>query len=180
MNDAMVAGAIVSGAYFGDKVSPLSDTTNLAPAMAGTDIFTHIKYMMYTTVPTMTLTLIIALIMGLRYDFSGSLGNVENVKTAIGSTFNINPLLFLVPVLLIVIIIKKVPPIPALFAGTVLGGIFAVIFQPEIIKELAGISGSYLKFSYIAVMKSMFGEVSVVTSNANVNRLLTTTGMRSG
>ena len=178
INEAMVAGAIVSGAYFGDKVSPLSDTTNLAPAMAGTDLFTHIKYMMYTTVPTMTITLIIFLIIGFNYDFSGAVVDVENVKVAIGETFNTSPLLFLVPAILFTIIILKVPPVPTLFIGVLLGGIFAVIFQPGIIEKIAGITGNYLKASYITVMQAMYGDVAIITSDESVNELLTTTGMR--
>ena len=161
INEAMVAGAIVSGAYFGDKVSPLSDTTNLAPAMAGTDLFTHIRYMMYTTVPTMTITLIIFLVIGFNYDFSGSVADVENVKVAIGETFNTNPLLFLVPAILFTIIILKIPPVPSLFTGVMLGGIFAVIFQPDIIEKVAGVTGNYIEASYITVMRSMFGDVSI-------------------
>ncbi len=178
INEAMVAGAIVSGAYFGDKVSPLSDTTNLAPAMAGTDLFTHIRYMMYTTVPTMTLTLIIFLIIGFNYDFSGAVVDVENVKIAIGETFNTSPFLFLVPAILFAIIILKVPPLPSLFTGVLLGAIFAVIFQPQIIENVAGVSGNYLKASYITVMQAMYGDVSLITPDENVNELLSTTGMR--
>ncbi len=178
VNEAVAAGAIISGAYFGDKMSPLSDTTNLAPAMAGTDLFTHIRYMTFTTVPSMTITLVIFFIIGFKYNFAETALNVENVKTAIGGTFNINPLLFLVPVILITIIILKVRPIPALFAGTLLGGIFAVIFQPEIIVEVADVSGNYLKASYISVMQSMFGDVSLTTSDPEVNDLLSTSGMR--
>lgn len=178
INDAVVAGAIISGAYFGDKMSPLSDTTNLAPAMAGTDLFTHIKYMTITTVPSMTITLIIFLIIGFNYNFSGTSINVENVKTAIDGTFNTNPLLFLVPVILLTIIILKVPPLPALFAGTLLGGLFAIIFQPEIITQVAGITDNYAKASYFSVMKSMFGDVSLTTPDAAVNELLSTSGMR--
>ncbi len=178
MNEAVVAGAIISGAYFGDKMSPLSDTTNLAPAMAGTDLFTHIRYMFYTTIPSMTLTLLIFLGIGFKYDFGSAVVHVENVQNSIGATFNTNPLLFLVPVLLITIIILKVPPLPALFAGTLLGAVFAVIFQPEIVKEVAGISNDYLKASYISVMQSMFGDVSLSTSDAKVNDLLSTSGMR--
>ncbi len=178
MSEAVVAGAIISGAYFGDKMSPLSDTTNLAPAMAGTDLFTHIRYMAYTTVPSMTITLIIFLIWGFRYDFSGAVIDVENVKTAIEGTFNTSPLLFLVPVALITIIILKVPPLPALFAGTIMGAIFAVIFQPHIISEVAGIANNYGKACYISVMQSMFGDVSLTTSDPKVNDLLSTSGMR--
>lgn len=178
INEAIVAGAIISGAYFGDKMSPLSDTTNLAPAMAGTDLFTHIRYMAYTTTPSLILTLIIFLIIGFRYDFSGAVVNVENVQLAISGTFNTSPLLFLVPVLLITIIILKVPPLPALFAGTLLGAFFAVIFQPEIIKSISGVTENYTKAAYISVMQSMFGEVSLSTSDEKISDLLSTSGMR--
>ncbi|HSO86148.1 MAG TPA: Na+/H+ antiporter NhaC, partial [Draconibacterium sp.] len=178
MNEAVVAGAIISGAYFGDKMSPLSDTTNLAPAMAGTDLFTHIRYMVYTTVPSLLLTLLISLIIGLQYDFSGAVVNVEFVQNAIEGTFNVNPVLFLVPVLLFTIILLKVPPIPALFAGTLLGAIFSVIFQPEIIKTIAGINDNYTKASYISVMQSMFGDISLTTSDPKITELLSTSGMR--
>jgi len=178
LNEAVVAGAIISGAYFGDKMSPLSDTTNLAPAMAGTDLFTHIRYMVYTTVPSFSLTLIIFLIIGIRYNFTGAVVNVEFVQSAIEGTFNINPLLFLVPVLLFTIILLKVPPIPALFAGTLLGAIFSVIFQPEILKTIAGVADNYTKAAYISVMQSMFGNISLTTSDPKITELLSTTGMR--
>ena len=178
LNDSIVAGAIISGAYFGDKMSPLSDTTNLAPAMAGTDLFTHIRYMTFTTVPSMTITLIIFLGIGFSYDFSDATVNVESVKTAIDTTFNTNPLLFLVPVFLLTIIILKVPPLPALFAGAVLGGIFAIIFQPDIITQVADITDNYAKASYISIMTAMFGNVNLSTSDPGVTDLLSTSGMR--
>lgn len=178
ISEAIVAGAIISGAYFGDKMSPLSDTTNLAPAMAGTDLFTHIRYMTFTTFPSMTITLIAFLVIGFNLDFASTGIDIENVKTAIDGTFNTSPLLFLVPGILLTIIILKVPPLPALFVGTLLGGIFAVIFQPEIIYQIAGITENYAKASYISVMQSMFGDVSLTTSNASVNDLLSTSGMR--
>ncbi len=177
ISEGLIAGAIISGAYFGDKMSPLSDTTNLAPAMAGTDLFTHIKYMMYTTVPTMSITLIIFLVIGFNYDFAKTTNNVETVRTAIAGTFNITPWLFLVPLILIIIIIKKVPPIPALLAGTLLGGIFAVIFQPDIINQVAGKMDNYFVGSYVAVIKAMYGKIAIITSNVEVNDLLSTTGM---
>lgn len=175
--EGIIAGAIISGAYFGDKISPLSDTTNLAPAMAGTDLFTHIRYMLYTTVPSITITLIIFLILGFTYDFGHAQTDVADVMVAIDSTFNITPALFIVPAVLIFIIIKKVPPLPSLLVGTLLAGIFAVIFQPHIIQQIAGNSGIYAQDSYTAVMKSMFGKVEVITENAKVNDLLTTRGM---
>ncbi|HEC41994.1 MAG TPA: Na+/H+ antiporter NhaC [Bacteroides sp.] len=172
----LVAGAVISGAYFGDKMSPLSDTTNLAPAMAGTDLFTHIRYMMITTIPSMGITLIIFLIIGFtnNYEINGS--NVEAVLHQIELNFNVTPLLLFVPVLLIIVIVKKVPPLPAILFGALLGAVFAIIFQPEIISQVGGPHG-YLKRTYIAVMQSMFGGISIITENEVVNDLLTTDGM---
>ena len=178
MNEAVVAGAIISGAYFGDKMSPLSDTTNLAPAMAGTDLFTHVRYMVYTTTPSYILTIIISLFIGFRYDYTGAVINVDAVQSAINGTFNTTPLLFLVPLILFGIILLKVPPIPALLAGTLLGAIFGVIFQPEIIKTIAGITDNYSKAAYISVMQSMFGDISLTTTDPKITELLSTSGMR--
>jgi len=177
INEAVVAGAIISGAYFGDKMSPLSDTTNLAPAMAGTDLFTHIRYMAITTTPTLILTLIIFLVIGFRYDFTSATVDVASVKTAIAGTFNTSPLLFLVPVVLFTVIIMKVPPLPSLFIGTILGGIFAIIFQPDVIRAVAPHHESYGIASYFTVMQAMFGDVSLTTPDENVNELLSTSGM---
>jgi Na+:H+ antiporter, NhaC family len=177
-SEPIIAGAIISGAYFGDKISPMSDTTNLAPAMAGTDLFTHIKYMMHTTVPSMTLTLIIFLMIGLFYDTGAKAIDISTVKGAIGASFNTNPLLFLVPIILFTIIVKKVPPMPSLLIGTLLGGLFAIIFQPETIRFVAEREMPYAKASYITVMKAMFGSVSLQTNNEIVNELLSTSGMK--
>lgn len=178
ISEAVVAGAIISGAYFGDKMSPLSDTTNLAPAMAGTDVFTHVRYMAYTTTPSMIITLIIFLTIGFSYDFSGSAVDVESVQGTISETFRISLWLFLVPLFLLTIIILKVPPLPALLAGALAGALFAVIFQPQVITGVADDAGSYLQACYYATMQAMFGQVSLTTPNENVNELLSTTGMR--
>ncbi|HNU76764.1 MAG: Na+/H+ antiporter NhaC [Prolixibacteraceae bacterium] len=178
ISDAVVAGAIISGAYFGDKMSPLSDTTNLAPAMAGTDVFTHVRYMVYTTTPSVLLTLGIFLVFGFSYDFSEITVDVTNTRTVIGETFNINLWLFLVPLFLLAIIILKVPPLPALLAGALAGALFAIIFQPHIIAEVAGGSGNPFRDGYHAAMQAMFGQVNLTTRDAGVNELLSTTGMR--
>ncbi len=159
IHDGVVAGAIISGAYFGDKMSPLSDTTNLAPAMAGTDIFTHIKYMAYTTGPTFVITMIIFLIWGFTKDFSDNSTDVEAVLVAIENTFNITPWLFLGPVILIAVIVKKVPPLPALMIGTLLGVAFALIFQPGIVQQIAGNPENRLAGFYIGSLKAMFGTI---------------------
>ncbi|MCK4700084.1 MAG: Na+/H+ antiporter NhaC, partial [Bacteroidales bacterium] len=177
INEGIVAGAIISGAYFGDKMSPMSDTTNLAPAVAGTDLFTHIRYMTVTTGPSMLITLILFLVIGFTYNFDAVETNIGEFSNVIATNFNVTPWLFLVPALLIVIIVMKVPPLPSLFAGTLLGGIFAVIFQPQIIHQITDIEAGYMLKSYIAVMKSMFGPVAITTQNAAVNELLTTNGM---
>lgn len=198
----MVAGAVISGAYFGDKMSPLSDTTNLAPAMAGTDLITHIKYMMYTTIPSIGITLIIFIVLG----FTGSggdqaNGNIQPVLDAIQAKFYISPILFLVPALVIFMIVKKVKAIPALFAGTIIGAVFAIFFQSDIIhslsnpssldpKEWLGIDGfwgvikekCYYFFTtiepyYNAPLKAMYTDVAITTGNADVDKLLSTSGM---
>lgn len=127
---SMVAGAIISGAYFGDKMSPLSDTTNLAPAVAGTDIFSHIRHMVYTVSPGYIIALILYGFLGTR--FSGGMLNSQNIDTMLTtmkSHFFIHPVLLLPPVLVIVMVILKIPPLPALLGGTALGGIFAVVTQ---------------------------------------------------
>jgi NhaC family Na+:H+ antiporter len=176
-NEAVVAGAIISGAYFGDKISPLSDTTNLAPAVAGTDLFTHIKYMLYTTVPSMTLTLIIFLVMGFSKDATVSVAHINQVQQAISETFVITPWLFLVPAILFTIIVLKVPPLPALGTGVLLGGAAAIIFQPQIIKDLSAVPHNYFKASYIAVMQAIYGDTAINTSNPAMNDLFTAGGM---
>jgi len=177
VDDGLMAGAIISGAYFGDKVSPLSDTTNLAPAMAGTDIFTHIRYMMITTIPSLVITLIIFLIIGLRFSVTHEIPDIQPVLGALSETFNINLWLFIVPVMVIVMIVKRIPAIPVLLAGSLLGGIFAIVFQPEVIAGLSNIAGHPVKSAYIAVISAMYGEISIVTGNAMVDNLLSTSGM---
>ena len=176
MSEAMVAGAIISGAYFGDKMSPLSDTTNLAPAMAGVDLFTHIRYMSYTTIPSICITLIIFLFLGLNLDTQTSADDISTIQNAINSKFNISIWLFSVPAIVIGLIIKKTPAIPALFIGTILGGIAAVVFQTEIITELGG-SNNYFQNSFTVLMDAMARDVSIVTDNSMINELLSTGGM---
>src|SRR5690554_7406877 len=128
----MTAGAILSGAYFGDKISPLSDTTNLAPAMAGTDLFTHIRYMLYTTVPTILVTLTVFIIIGFTLDTSGNV-DPGSIQDSIKETFVISPWLFVVPGFVIYLIIRKTSPLIALLLGTLLGGVAALFFQPDIL-----------------------------------------------
>ena len=172
----LIGGAIISGAYFGDKMSPLSDTTNLAPAMAGTDLFTHIRYMMYTTIPSFIITLIIFLIVGFTHD-SNTTQNIDELLQVITNKFNINGWLFLVPLLVIMLIIKKIPAIPALLTGALLGGFFAIIFQPEIVISIANTESLNIKSAYIAIINAMGSDIAVSTDNEMINKLLSTSGM---
>ena len=129
----MVAGAVISGAYFGDKLSPLSDTTNLAPAMAGGELFSHIRYMTYTTIPSIVITIIVFLILSLTQSTSGA-SDTEILMRAIEEKFTITPWLFIVPGVVILLIIKKSPPLIALLIGTLLGGFFALLFHKGLLK----------------------------------------------
>ncbi|MEH6536196.1 MAG: Na+/H+ antiporter NhaC [Psychroserpens sp.] len=169
INPGMIAGAVISGAYFGDKMSPLSDTTNLAPAMAGTDLFTHIKYMAYTTIPTIVVTLVAFGIISATIETSGS-ADVSDLLGTIDSTFNISPWLFLVPGAVIALILFKTKPLIALGAGVLLACVFAFIFQPEILNTL---SDSKLG----ALANSIFTDTSIVTENEKLNDLFSAGGM---
>ena len=135
INTGMIAGAVISGAYFGDKMSPLSDTTNLAPAIAGTDLFTHIRYMTITTVPTIVVTLIVFAILSAFGETSGDV-DITYLLSSIKTTFNITPWLFLVPLAVIALILLKTKPLIALSTGVIFAIIFAFIFQPELLTRL--------------------------------------------
>ena len=181
VHEGITIGAIISGAYFGDKMSPLSDTTNLAPAMAGTDLFTHIKYMALTTIPSIVITLIIFLIIGFGYSNNSDINQITAMQDIINSKFHITPLLFLAPAIVIVLIMMKVKAIPAIFVGIMIGGIFAISFQPNIINEVAKSDGNYLKSSYMGVINTMTGDVNFTEENAKINDVFEITeGNRSG
>ena len=173
----MVAGAVISGAYFGDKLSPLSDTTNLAPAMAGGELFTHIRYMLYTTLPSIVITLLIFIVLG--WGFSGS-GNVDTslLSESIREKFNISPWLFLVPLVVILMIIKKTPPMLALFVGTLLGGLFALIFQPKLLMDLSESSVLNFKTIYKSIFNAITIDTQIETNEPLLNELFSSGGMQ--
>ena len=136
---AMTAGAIISGAYFGDKLSPLSDTTNLAAAMAGTDLITHIRYMLWTTVPSILITLGLFWYLGSTLDTGGAnSADVSALQAVLASRFNITPWLFIVPVVVLALVVMKVDAVAALFVGALLGAIVAIVAQPSIVYSLVG------------------------------------------
>ncbi|NCT61166.1 MAG: Na+/H+ antiporter NhaC [Flavobacteriaceae bacterium CG_4_10_14_3_um_filter_31_253] len=172
----MTAGAVLSGAYFGDKMSPMSDTTNLAPAMAGTDLFTHIKYMTITTVPTFIISLLFFVILGFTQDISGK-ADTNSLLLDIDKAFHISPWLFVVPVIVIGLIVKKTPPLVALLAGTILAAIFALIFQPEVVAQITGVQKLNFTTAYKGILKAITVETSVATENKALADLFTAGGM---
>ena len=172
----MAAGAVVSGAYFGDKLSPMSDTTNLAPAMAGTDLFTHIKYMTYTTIPSIVVTLLFFGVLGFTIDPQGESQTTE-MLAAIDAAFTVSPWLFVVPVIVIFMIVKKVAPLIALFSGTLLAALAALLVQPELVNLVGG--GQNLDFiaGYKGLMNAITVSIEIPTTYAPLNDLFTSGGM---
>ena len=172
----MVAGAVISGAYFGDKMSPLSDTTNLAPAMAGADLFDHIRYMAWTTIPSITITLIVFIIIGLTQETSGA-ADTTVILSSIEESFRISGWLFIVPAVVIFLIIRKTKPLIALLIGTLLGAVFAIIFQPDVIRSITGAETLSFQSAYKGVMTAMTVDTAIETTNADLNDLFSSGGM---
>lgn len=170
----MVAGAVISGAYFGDKLSPLSDTTNLAPAMAGGDLFQHIRYMTLTTVPSILVTITVFIILSFTFSSNG-VADTSGILDSIDSVFNINIWLFSVPVIVIFLIVRKTPPLVALFIGTVLGALSALIFQQQVLTTLGGASS--LENTYKVIMDAITVDTQIQTSNPMLNDLFSSGGM---
>ena len=178
-SDGMIAGAIISGAYFGDKISPLSDTTVLASSMSKVPMFDHIRYLMYTTVPSIIITLVIFTILG--FSHSGSDSSLINEYTSVlDSKFNITPWLLIVPALTAVMIARRMPVLIVLALSTATAAIAAVIFQPDIIREIgASIAGdgSNAKILFTGTIESIYNSVSIETGNPEVNQLVASKGM---
>lgn len=170
------AGAIISGAYFGDKVSPLSDTTVLASSSSGTDLFTHIRYMMFTTVPSISIALVVFLIASLMHN-PDAVPSTAEYSDALRSTFRISPLLLIVPIFTFFLIIKKVPAILTLMVSAFVAGLAALLFQPGIVASIGGSdvisTGACIK----GMMMSWFAGTSVDTGSELVNTLTATRGM---
>lgn len=178
-SDGMIAGAIISGAYFGDKISPLSDTTVLASSMSKVPMFDHIRYLMYTTVPSIVITLVIFTILG--FSHSGSDSSLINEYTSVlDSKFNITPWLLIVPALTAVMIARRMPALIVLALSTATAAIAAVIFQPDIIREIgASIAGdgSNANILFTGTIESIYNSVSIETGNPEVNQLVASKGM---
>jgi NhaC family Na+:H+ antiporter len=161
----IVAGAVLSGAYFGDKMSPLSDTTNMTPAMVGTDLYTHIKHMTYTTSVSYGLTLVINVVLGFFY--GGGEANLEKVNqilTGIDAQFSINPLLLIPPAIIIVLAFRKIPAVPGIVIGILAAGILGVIFQGN---------------SFGSLLSAAYGGYASNSGVEAVDNLLTKGGLES-
>lgn len=175
IHEGLIAGSIISGAYFGDKMSPLSDTTNLAPAVAGTDLFSHIRYMAITTVPSILITLLIFLIIGLSFDKQMDAENVALVNQQLEANFSLSPWLFVVPLAVIGLIIKRVPAVPALAIGTLLGASGGFVFEGQLIDSLLS-QGEY-NGAYSIAVTAMGSDFSIPSSNPLLAELLSSGGM---
>lgn len=174
---AMSAGAIISGAYFGDKISPLSDTTNLAASVAKVDLFEHIKFMLKTTIPSILITIVIFLLFGLNKETVASAESITEFKTQITSIYNINIALILIPIIVVVLIVKKVPSIPVLMIGALLGIITAGVFQQDFLIQLNGNISLKWNDYYNILTHIMYGETNVTFGTPVVNELLSTGGI---
>ena len=174
LNPAIIAGAVISGAYFGDKLSPLSDTTNLAPAMAGTDLFTHIRYMLYTTIPSLIVSLILFAILGWSPgDAAMDAAEIATVQLLLKGSFTITPWLFAVPVGVIVLIASKTDALVAISIGIFGGLVMALLFQGSLLQSL----GSSPFTMYEVAMRSVFGSITISSDHPILSDLLSTSGM---
>jgi len=169
----MTAGAVISGAYFGDKMSPLSDTTNLAPAMAGTDLYSHIKYMTYTTFPTYAVTLVVFIILSYNMEITsaGEMSDIRSLSDTILNDFHISPLLFLIPALVILLAFLKVRPVIALSFGILGAIVFSIIFQNNILESIDSSRPT-------SILLSVFTDTSIPTDNERIVRLYDSGGMK--
>ncbi|MBT6161438.1 Na+/H+ antiporter NhaC [Flavobacteriaceae bacterium] len=173
----MVAGAVISGAYFGDKLSPLSDTTNLAPAMAGGELFSHIRYMTYTTFPSILVTLVVFSVLSFTQTSQGT-ADTAVLMAAIEEKFTINLWLFLVPLTVIFLIVKKSAPLVALLIGTLLAAVFALLFQRNLLMELTETNQLTLNDAYRALLNAITRDTQIETSNSLLYDLFSSGGMQ--
>lgn len=180
LNMGMTAGAIISGAYFGDKLSPLSDTTNLAPAMAGTDLFTHIGHMLWTTVPSMLIACGLFLVLGLTNQPDSTQVDLTTYLNLLNTHFNISPLMLVPPLIVLAMVMKKVPAFPALLIGALLGGVWAMMFQKATVLAFVNDASLSTPAALLkGVWSALHGGFKIATDNDNFNSLLSRGGMSS-
>ena len=177
MSPAVTAGAIVSGAYFGDKMSPVSETTNLAPAVAGSNLFDHIRHMTWTTIPSLVMALIIFAVMGFNADAAADDSQIRAISDALQQHFSISPLMLVPLLVLMAMAVKKVPAFPTVFIGALLGGIWAVLFQPELVAKMADPQLNGVLATLKVVWTTLHGGFVIETQNAELDKLLNGGGM---
>lgn len=174
--DGWIAGAIISGAYFGDKISPLSDTTVLASSVTDTPLFKHIKYMMITTVPSMIITLTIFTVAGFAHEATAT-DQIAMYSASLRETFHISLWLLIVPVITGILIAKRIPSIITLFISATLAGIFALFFQPHLLQEISGLPVQDMQSQFKGLIMTFYGSTQVQTGNLDLNELVSTRGM---
>jgi NhaC family Na+:H+ antiporter len=177
LDSAITAGAVISGAYFGDKISPLSETTNLAPAIAGSELFEHIRYMFWTTTPSIVTALILFLFLGLSETNTASEETISTLSQQLEAQFNLSVLNLLPLVALLVMAYKRVPAFIAVSLGAILGAIWAVYFQQELILSIADDDIGAVSANIIVVWTAFFDGVTISTGNQDLDKLLTGGGM---
>lgn len=177
-SDGMIAGAIISGAYFGDKISPLSDTTVMASSVNKVPLFTHIRYMFYTTVPSIVITLVIFTVLGLSHD-GAEASQIDLYTTVLAGKFHITPWLFLVPALTLVLIWRRMPALPVLAVSVLAAAVAALVFQPGIIADIGAkvTDGSRARILLAGTVESIYNTLSLETGHPEVDGLLATRGM---
>jgi len=175
----ITAGAIISGAYFGDKMSPLSDSTNLAPAVTGVDLFTHIRHMVWTTAPSITLAVIIFAFISWFFPAAEGDANLEENMSILQQTFDINLVLLLPVVLVVYLSVKKIPAVAAILSGALLGSILAIIYQPDAVRALAGSGDMGAVILVKGIWIALFDGYVANTGNATLDNLLSRGGMSS-
>jgi len=171
-----IAGAIISGAYFGDKISPLSDTTVLASSVTDTPLFTHVRYMMITTIPSLTISLIIFTVAGLMHTATSE-AQITEYASALQGSFHVSLWLLIVPIITGIMIAKRVPSLITLFLSTALAGVFAVIFQPHLLHQISGLPIQDAQSIFKGMIVTFYGSTNIETGNAALNDLVATRGM---
>jgi Na+:H+ antiporter, NhaC family len=177
MSPAITAGAIVSGAYFGDKISPVSETTNLAPAVAGSNLFDHIRHMTWTTIPSLIMALIIFAVLGFNAHAVADDSQIRAISEALQQHFVISPLMLVPLFVLMAMAVKKVPAFPTVFIGALLGGLWAVMFQPQLISKMADPELTSVLGTLKVVWTTLHGGFVIETQNAELDKLLNGGGM---
>jgi len=177
LSPVITAGAIVSGAYFGDKISPVSDTTNLAPAVAGTNLFAHIRHMTWTTIPSIVLALIIFAVIGFNVDGTADDSKIQAIGDALKQNFEISPVMLVPMLVLMIMAVKKVPAFPTVFIGALLGGVWAVLFQPELVAKMADPALNGFLATLKVVWTTLHSGFVIETNNVELDKLLNGGGM---